>query len=319
MELKFTINEPGSFFHFLDSVSQWSMHTRKEIREYYEKSYGLSKKDKTFLQQYIKIRKKYPWQLLDSDFYPSKDFKETKLKIKKRLTAEEYRILLRIIKNFYPNIHEIFLEWENHLMNRKKSLELETKKHKLKELFSEIAQFYESEKYPKTIYVHLVINPSEHAAGGGANIWPRKHITLEPRGLKEDGGVLNDIPTIVHETLHLIEHKANKNKWDNFKEKAKNVGLDFEILREAIADTIAPEGYIALKYKLISKTNILEYEKLKKKNKKTDPIGYSRGSRRKLSARLYQLTKKQVEEGKALFDGNYIEKCIKEFLFLYKD
>jgi hypothetical protein len=319
MELKFTINEPGSFFHFLDSISQWSIHTRKEIRECYEKSYGLSMEDKTFLQQYIKIRKKYPWQLLDSDFYPSKDFKEVKSKIKKRLTREEYKILIRIIKNFYPNIHKIFLKWENHLINKKGSLELETKKHRLKKLFSEIAQFYESKKYPKTIYIHLVINPSEYASGGGANIWPRKHITLEPRNLKENRGALEDISTIVHEALHLIEHEANKKKWDDFKEKVKKKGLDFEILREAIADTMAPEGYIALKYKLITKTNILEYEKLKKKNRKTDPGEYYRRSRRKLSARLYQLTKKQAEEGKALFDGNYIEKCIKEFLFLYKD
>ena len=320
MKLKFTINEPGSFFHFLDSISLWDIHTRKEIKRYYESLFSLTERDEQLLEDYIKIRKKYPWKKLDSDFYPSRDMQQVLRNVRKRLNKKEYDKLKEIMENFNPNFHKIFLEWKKVLLKRKQSLEKEVKKHNLQALFSDIANFYESKNYPKEVFVHLVINPSKHSCGGGANIEPRNHITLEPTNLKEDreGAVLNDISVIAHETLHVIEHKANKNKWSKFMSEVKKNKLNESILREAIADTLVPDGYLALKYKLIDKVKIIKFNRLRaiSKYKESRPSRYYRKSRQKLSAMLYQLTENQMKKGMTLFEEDYIKKSIEKYILM---
>ncbi len=323
MRLIFTINEPGSFFHLLDSISSWDLHTRGNIKKYYQRKFGLSKRDNEMLQRYVKIRKKHSWNKLDSDFYPSKDFKEVRTKLRKRLTKKDYNELDDVISYFYPNLHKIFVEWRKYLNIRRKSFGKEAQKHNVKELFSEIAHFYESNKsYLRVVYVHLVANPSKHSSGGGANIFPRKHITIEPRRLKENNekDLLHDFSIIFHEILHLIEHGANKRKWNQFKKESKRKKLNIEILREAIADTLIPDGDLALKYGLINKITVLKFNRLRviSKYRKDNPSKYYRKSRQKLAAMIYPLTKKQLEEKKSLFEGDYVKNCISKYLEMRK-
>lgn len=320
MKLKFTIHEPGSFFHFLDSISLWDIHTRKEIKMYYENLFSLTGKDEHLLKDYIKIRKKYPWKKLDSDFYPSRNMQQVLINLRKRLNKNEYDKLEEIINNFNPNIHKIFLQWKKALIKRKQSLEKEVKKHNLKELFSDIAKFYGSKNYPTEVFVHLVINPSNHSRGGGANIEPRNQITLEPTNLKEirQGAVLNDVSIIAHETLHIIEHKANRNKWGKFMSDIQKRKLNESILREAIADTLVPGGYLALKYKLIDEIKIVKFNRLRaiSKYKESKPSRYYRRSRQKLSAMLYPLTENQMKMRMTLFEGDYIKKSIEKYILM---
>jgi len=318
MRLIFTINEPGTFFHFLDSISSWDLHTRSSVKKYYKKKFGLSKKDYEILDKYIQIRRKHSWEKLDSDFYPSRNFKDLKIKLKKRLSKKDYSSLERVMDYFYPNLHKVFNEWKGHLLVRKKGLENQAKRHNLKKLFSEIVGFYESKNYPRKVFVHLVVSPSFHSSGGGANISPEEHITIEPRKLKENNqrDIIHDISIVAHEILHLIEHNANKRKWNQFKKISKKKKLNTEILRESIADTLVPDGDLALKYGLIDKITIFNFNKLRKisQYRKDNPSKYYRKSRQKLSAMIYPLTKKQLEEEKSLFEGNYIKNCISKYL-----
>lgn len=315
MKLKFTINEPGTFFHFLDSISLWDIHTRDEIYKYYLERYGLTKVDKELLRKYIKIRKKYPWKELDSDFYTSRSFDQVKIKIKKRLTNNEFNELNEIINNFYNNIHDIFCDWNEKLIIRKNLLEKELRKYNLRDLFSEISQFYESKTIPRTIYVHLLVNPSIYSSGGGANISPNKHITIEPKKLRSlnTKNMISDICIICHEILHIIERNANKKKWRKFKKLVLRKRLDFDILREAIADTLVPEGYLALKYGFISKIKIKRFNELRLYQNNIDKEKYYRKARKKLSAIIYNLTKNQIEQGKSIFEDNYINECIVKY------
>lgn len=319
MNLKFTTNEPGTFFYFLDSISLWDLHTRRNIYNYYKKKFGIKKRDKEMLKRYIKIRRKHPWGKLDSDFYPSEDFKKVRAKLKDRLTKKEYIELEIIINHFYSNLHRIFIDWRKYLSIRKRSLKREAQKLNLKGLFSEVAHFYESNKnYPKVVDVHLVANPSKRFSGGGANIFPEKHITLEPRKLKENNqeDLLQDFSIISHEILHLIENTANKKKWNQFKKESKRIKLNTEILREAIADTLIPDGNLALRYGLINKITVFKFNKLKEisKYRKTNPSKYHKKSRQKLAAMIYPLTKQQLEKKKSLFEGDYIKDCMDKYL-----
>jgi len=319
MKLKFEVREPATFFHFLDSISSWSIHTTKSIRKYYEEKFGISKEDNVFIKKYIKIRKKYQWGALDSDFYLSKNFKEARNRLKKRLNKKEYEELIEIINHFYPYIHKIFLEWKKYLIQRKKQLKNEVKKHNLKELFEEIAHFYEKKNYPKTVTVHLVVNPEKHRSGGGANIVPKKHITRAPQDLKSKHkrNLHCDISVIAHETLHLIEGKWRQKRWDDFKRFTRRNKIDVNILREAIADTLVPDGYLALKYGLIDKLHILNFNKIRKISKK-NKSEYYRKARCKLSAMIYPLTKKQFVQGKSMFEENYLKNCIHKYVEMRK-
>jgi hypothetical protein len=320
VKLKFAVNEPASFFHLLDSISLWDIHAMGAIRRYYENMFGLSDEDERLLRNYRKIRRKYPWKMLDSDFYPSKSIEQALKKCGKRLNETEHSKLKTIIDNFYPAFHKIFIGWKNALLKRKKSLEKEVRRHSLKGLFSEMAKFYESKGRPKTVYVHLVVNPSKHSCGGGANIEPRNHVTLEPANLEgcREGAVLDDIAVIAHEVLHIIENKSNKTKWNEFMSFAKKMGLDESMLRESIADTLVPDGYLALKYKLIDETKIPKFNRLGaiSAHEKSKPSRHYGMFRQKLSAALYPLTESQMKRGMSLFEGDYVERCVEKYLLM---
>lgn len=314
MKLKFTINETATFFHFLDSISAWDIHTRSSVKKYYEERLGLSEEAQSFLKKYCKIRKKYPWKKLDSDFYTSGNFDEAFLKLKKRLNKSEFVQLKVIIEYFRTDLRRIFAEWKKFLIQRKKLLEREIKKHNLDLIFLDIANFYDSKNYPKTIYVHLLVNPSDHSCGGGANILPKENITLEPRSLKSTKRIyLNqDISVIAHEILHLIESHSNKTKWNQFERLMKKEKIAKGILTEAIADTMFPAGYLASKYKLVPRPECAGFSRLKIP-KRENAREYYRKARKKLSAKIYLKTKKQIESGKNIFENGYLTTCTLEY------
>ncbi len=323
MKLNFKIREPATFFHFLDSLSSWSIHTGKSAQRYYKELFGISKKDMLLLEAYVSIREKYQWKELDSDFYLARNFEEVYFNIQKRVTSQEFSILLGVVEHFRPNIRKIFLDWKPYLLLRRKSLLKESKKHKLERLFSEVGFFYESKNYLSSVTVHLVVNVSTYSSGGGANIMPREHVTLRPEHLKSKHSlhVLNGILVMIHEILHIIEHKINEGKWGKFKRLTEKSGLDFEILTEAIADTLVPDGYLALKYGIIENVGILSFNRLKtiSKYRTVNKGRYYRKSRQKLSAILYPLTKKQFESKRTIFEGDYIKGCIEKYLKMKRE
>ena len=317
MRINFYVREPGNFLHILDSISEWDIHTRRNIKRYYEKKFGVSKEDKKFIKMFIKIRKKYSWAKLDCDFYLSENLKEALKKCKKRLNNAEFSEFKAIINHFYKKNHALFLDFVKDLIRRKKLLEIEVKKHNIQRMLKDIANFYNINRLPKQINIHMIVNASGSQSGGGANIEEHlnENISLEPRmlnkNLKKD--LFRDIGIIVHESLHLIEHLEKKN---NIKEILKKEGLikdDSDILREAIADTLVPFGYFAVKYGLVKSPWVIKSKNLKITPKNKSERYYCRDFRAKLAACLYPLTVKQIEEGKSLWQGNYLKEAIKMF------
>ncbi len=317
MKIIIQVQEPASFFHIVDSLSNWSIHTRKEIRNYYKQRFKLTQKDKDLLKKYSLLRKKYSWKQLDSDFIPAKDFKEVNIRLKKRLNQKEFKLMQEVIANFYENTHKIFLEYQDLLKKRKKSIQ-ELMTPKLLNIFNEICEFYSVKKCPSKIYIHLLINPVQKHSGGGANVFPAEHITLEPSYLdsQKKQHTKHNLAVIVHEIIHLIEKRVSRRQWNEFEKRVKKEKINFPILREAIADSIAPKGYLTKKYK-ISPITVKKYKRkdLKKiKNKKEFYLSF----REKLAGNIYSLTKKQIKKNKNIFQGNYIESCINKYLKLKK-
>jgi len=313
MQIILTINKPGSFFHILDSISLWSIHTRPSIRKYYKKRFGISGEKKKIIKEYEKIRGKYGWQKLDSDFYPSKSFKEAGRKVKKRLNKKEYEKLQKIMNCFKNNINTLIKENINYLKEKRLKLNKEIKKQQVAEILKEISNFYES-SLPTKIYIHLLVNVSS-GSGGGANIEPDNHITLEPTNpkIKKKRKRYKDIPVIIHELLHIIERKSKQTKWEKFKSLSKKSKLDFGILHEGIADSIIPEGYLAVKYKLEKNQKVLKYKNIKIVSKKKDKRRWYDTLRKKVSAHIYPLTKNQFDQNKTIFEGDYLKECIKKY------
>jgi hypothetical protein len=317
MRIRLFVREPASFLHILDSISNWDIHTQGNIKRYYEKKFGISKEDKKFIEKFIKIRKKYFWTKLDCDFYLSENLKAALKNCRKRMNKAEFSELKEIINYFYKKIHALFLDFEKDLIKRKKLLEIELKKHNIRKMLKDIAKFYNVHKLPKQTNIHMIVNTSEGQSGGGANI--EKHlnqnISLEPRMLNKRSkeNLFRDIGIIVHESLHLIGHLGKKN---NVKKILKKDGLiedDSDIVREAIADTLVPSGYFAVKYKLAKSPLVIIFKNFKITPKNKSERHYYRDFRAKLAACLYPLTVKQINEGKNIFEGGYIKEAIKLF------
>lgn len=314
MKLKFVCREPAIFFHFLDSISNWSIHTRKSIITYYENRFGFSERDELIIKKYIKLRKKYPWKKLDSDFYLSNNFREVHKKLSNRLSKKEHGEVKIIINHFYPNLHKVFHEWKKHIVKRKELLKGEIKRQNLNELFREIAGFYEIKNPPKEVTVHLLVSPNKNknSGGGGANISPNKHITLEPHNPKsiQKKYLQSDICVIAHEILHQIEDGCIRSRKDGLK-KIGGKKIDLNMLNEAIADTLVPGGYLALKYRLVKrpKMHTISVKNYSKTNASTN----YRVFRENLASLIYPLTKKQLEENKSIFQGGYLQKSTQKY------
>jgi len=321
MKIIFTVQEPPTFFHILDSLSQWDFHTRKPIQKYYKKRFGLSSEDKQFIEKYTKIRKEHGWGDLDSNFYPCKNFKQVETKLKEKLNKRELGTIKKVINHFYNNLHILYLESKIYLEKRKIILEKEAKKYHLNAIIKEIAKFYKSVNYPKKVYVHLVASPNKWKSGGGANIFPKKHITLEPQNIKKSHSqdIQLDLCVVIHEILHILEDNVSGDKWKKVKERLEKNKLDFWIFREAIADTLVPEGVLAIKYGLLNKEHIPRYKNKKIPSGNSDKYQYFRNSRFKLSALIYNLTKDKIRDKKSIFEGDYLKKCVNEYVKMIKN
>ncbi len=319
MYIKFQIKEPGNLFHVLDSLSQWDIiHTRKSLAKYYKERFSLNKKDKKLIKLYIKIRRKYYWGKLDSDFYLSENFNELEKRLKRRLNEKEFKEIKVILDNFHTKICFIFQEWKPLLEKRKDNLNETIKRYPIKNIFQDIANFYNIKNIPRKVTVHLLLNPSEKTSGGGANIWPKEHITLEPKDLKHGNKNLakEDISIIIHEILHLIENNMSKKNKRFLNRIFNKERINRYIFREAIADALVPDGHIALKYGLIKHSSILKLKDIKlprKDNKKE----YLRKARNKLSALFYPIVIKQIESKKTIFKKEFLKRYIETYKELF--
>lgn len=306
--MKFTarIREPASFFYLLDSLSNWDPHTRAENKRYLLEKFKFGILDKFLLIRYTKLRKKYPWKQIDSDFILSEDFEEVETRLKRRLNESEFRLMKRIIKNFQEKFHSVFMDCKQLMINRTKLIEELIESYNLQRIVGEIANFYEVKINLKHIYIDLLANPSGKG-GGGANVFPSDCIQIEPKELWNNNreNAKKDLAIIIHEIIHLTEKRISQKKWRAFEEKVKKEKINFTILREAIATSIAPEGYIATKYFLAS--NSLENEFTKNTKNKEKSLN---AQIKNIAIKIYPLTKKQFEKKQTLFCGDYIDRCI---------
>lgn len=319
MRIKFNIAELSNIFFIMDSVSDWSIHSRPKIKKLYECQFGLGPKGKEILKEYVKLRKKYGWSKLDSIFYLAGSLKEAFKTARKEMTPQEFIVLKRTIDHFYKTAKIMYEDHKRKLWLRKKSLEKEIQKKEISKILDEISKFYESEKRLKKVTCHLNINTSDGNHGGGANIEPKEHITLEPYmlGMEKADFLLTDIRIMIHEILHLIEGRETIKE---IKRKMPHQDkIDTDIIREAIADSLMPVGVLAVKYKLTDKSKILQHKKIGLVSKKKDKRKYDKTMRQRLSVEIYRLTENQIKKGKTFFDGEYLNKVIKKFHELKKE
>jgi hypothetical protein len=318
MDVKFQVSKPANLFHVVDNTSLWDeAHCRANIRKWYEELFGLSAEDEMLLEKYATIRKKYGWKKLDSDFIPSRNYRQALSKARKRLKPSDFNALYEVIKHFSDNAGEMYSDTRPKLIRRKSNLEIEVQNHELNKLFEDVASFYGVKYYPKQFTAHLLLNASDGSVGGGANVEPRVHVTVEPLYLGEEKTeyLLTDIGSLSHEALHLIEDCTDiydLEKYVGLTRRKGIRGFEEEILREAIAETLVPWGFLSVKYGLMNEPKILRCMDIpiKPPIDKKDYRQYRIDFRHKLAAHLYELTLKTLEKENSIFDGNYLETAI---------
>lgn len=296
MKFIIKIQEPASFFYLLESLSNWNSHTRKDNRIFLKNKFKFNIRDKILLKKYSRLRRKYPWKQIDSDFILCEDFKQVEKRLKRRLNEKEFILMKKIIKTFNERFNSIYKNYKQQMIKRKKLLEELIKTYKLEAIIKEIEKFYEVENNLKKIDIYLLANPSGRG-GGGANVFPANCIQLEPKKLNKNNkeNAKRDLAIIIHEITHLIEKRTSQKKWREFEENVKSNNLNFTILREAIVSSMAPEGYMTKKYSI------------------TKSFQNSKSEIRKISKKIYPLTEKQFESKRTFFQGDYLKKCIEVY------
>jgi hypothetical protein len=202
--IKFKVNKNLSFLRLIDSLSSWDKHTRKLLREWYIKKYGLDEEGKRLLEIYAAIRKKYGWKKLDGAFVENKSFKI----LEKTLTKKELTDIKLVFFHFHKNFAEIWGEFGPYLQKRKSALERISKKIGFEDVVAELKDRLCTMNFPKHILIHVILNCVENRCGGSANL--DEHIFLEPLNVKKSSKelLLRDLSVCLHEIAHIAIRKS---------------------------------------------------------------------------------------------------------------
>jgi hypothetical protein len=319
MIIDFRVSKPGSFFQVVDSLSNWSWHTRKRLRENYISVFGLSASEESILSSYAAIRENHGWGRLDTDFVLAVSLEQALQNAKKRLVSGEFSSLSDVFTHFAPNLEKMYAQKEPYLQARREALETEAKNFDWNRMFSEVAAFYESKDCPDRVQAHLIMS---YGSGGGAHIEGNKNITLEPRQIEKNNSdiIQADLDTAAHEIGHLVtkyyEHEERKDLTiKKIKERFGDEGL--YVIHEAIHDSLFPDGVMSVKYGLKSEDHVKKViDRKLGVDVADDNRHYLHALRNKLGARLFDATADALATGRIMFDSSYLDNAINEYATL---
>jgi hypothetical protein len=262
MLFKLSISKEENLFFFISNLSQWHFSCRPDYNAEWIKMIGpLSNREKTALSGYRVVISKYGFNYknekplnLGARFYVPIESKKW-AELKKAVTKEEYVKIKAAIDIFRPKFNRVWdqvriKKWGSALNKMLRS------KNFSKRLPSDIHRFLGVTR-TKQITVHLFAAPSTNrTAAGGANLG-HDDLTLEvPIYKLNNWNVEFAIAILFHEMTHTAIDGSSIRKWidrEFLKNKKGAVNLPSgrglqEIIRELVAESVAPYGYYFNKY-----------------------------------------------------------------------
>jgi hypothetical protein len=217
-------------FHIVDQLSSWDVFTHEEYARWAERTHLLDPLDRELLQRHAEMRKKRGW---GNGFEPAFLVDDTiehaaaKAVAAGLLTEEEADTERDILLHFAPKLDPLLRQRQAAIAAVED--QLVATRSQLAPLVRQLAHFGEVEK-PPTVQAFLVANAEERDGGGGAN----------GGRLVVEVPLVDPIGTLMHESLHQLLRPKEK----AMKAAAEAEGLDFMVLKEAIAYALYP-GVIA--------------------------------------------------------------------------
>jgi hypothetical protein len=269
----------SNLFNVLDNLSQWGPRTHEKYVIYWEKRFGLTEKDKEFLNKYRQIRKKYvgrisedkdrqeqiesrspvPLPPLDSDlnkkfillFTGAENLKSLKERMELLLSNEDENILLSVIYHFQSKFNSIWKEC-NYLKEKAEKLSGLMSSEKVKEILNDTVHFFGLESYLLPDFeLHLLWSPEDARSYGQVveryslvEVLPHEDVKLQ---------VDKHIHEICHYLYDAIPVAAMISMADEFFKSGQIEGpLAYNLIYESIAvaisqglavETVFPENF----------------------------------------------------------------------------
>lgn len=311
MKIRFRVSEPSNISHVIDSLSAWDIHTNRNLGRLYRAQFGITTREDKMLRLYVDLRRKYRWGKLDSAFVLSRTLDQAYKNAAALLATDELEQLKQVFECFLDNARIMYLDSRGKLNKRKASLMGEVKRRPLRAIIEDVARFYAVKKLPRSTTVHLLLNTCDGQSQGAANIDPNGHVTLQPIYLGKEyrANAIYDLRVVLHEMIHVIEREMPRNRRESFTSQLRQKHLsraEQELLREAIACTLFPHGFLAVKYGLGEQDFRAKFMSTTNGSDRCRAVSV----RRELTARLYRLTANQMRKRKTLVADDYVSKAI---------
>jgi hypothetical protein len=227
-DFQLTISESrtAQLFHIVDQLSAWDQYTHKQYVRWAAKSIALDDEDKRFLQQHAELRRRYGWgSALEKAFLVDEPLDAAARDAVRDglLTKAEADQERDILSHFEPRLAPL-IQQQKPVMDafiRQLSLDHD----RLAPTIAELIAFC-GVRHNISVPVFLVANPSDRDGGGEAN----------------GGRLVLEVPSadprsfLLHEALHFILASRH----DEIAAAAKQSGLSFELVNEAVAYAFAP-------------------------------------------------------------------------------
>jgi hypothetical protein len=208
----FHVYKIGSFYHMLESLSEFHHSYRDEAKKYWLKKTGpLLNDEKVALSEFKTVLEKYPFghQKYLGKFLETKSKYKALKKLRENVSENDYRIIINTLKIFKPRFEKIWQAQKQSLGTWKKLLAKKVNCHNI-EIVTEIGNFLPTKPNLNDIKVFLLISGGENdGIGGGANLGPDR-ITLEVGIISKTHK--NRVLTVFwHEVFHSIAGTSFKN------------------------------------------------------------------------------------------------------------
>lgn len=318
MHLQFSISNICNTFYMFDSLApiERSVPVVHNLRPWFEGKFGLSTSELGLLLKYSKLRRQHSRQRIAKSFLHSTSMSSAYHDLSRFLPADALTLLIKAMDHFASSLSQITNNFQPMLIARQRNLlRLVSKKRALiHKVIDEARNFYRARSPPNQLTVYLVPNISKCISAGRAYVSATPFITLQPfhPDLECSANHMVDLTTLLHEVLHIIEARVSASDAQTYTATIKRNGFtpaDAEDLREGIASTLFPSGYLAVKHGLVARPSVLRHRFITLAACRRRRDSFSGLRRKKLAALLYSETVKQLLSKRSIFDGPYLQKA----------
>ena len=249
MKFNFKISKLDNFYFFVSNLTEFHFSCRPHFnKDWIEATRELNQEEKLAIHRLKPIFKKYGFVFknnkslyLGKYFYCPEDQDKWNA-LKEYVSRAEYKKLSDGFEVFESRFNKLYRE--DLLQNWKASLEKELSGEKFITLLDFAKHFFAAKTSDDILNVHLLMSPSLiWSTSGNANLG--------------DGNIALEVPIfnitqeqvelatciLVHETSHIWFGKN-----PNYTVAKKLSGKHFDLIKEAIIDSVAPSGFGAQKY-----------------------------------------------------------------------